>query len=165
MPEQLRAMEVLSQALRLEKEGLEFYLRAADQVVDERCEQTLRSLADDERRHIDMIQRQMQALRATGEHVALPNLEVQEIDLGRKIFPPDPNAVKERIGVDASLLHILHVALENEMRSYDLYREAAAQAADEDARRMYTWLASAELTHFNLLMSNYEAVSAGASWV
>ena len=50
------------------------------------------------------------------------------------------------------------LALENEIKSYDLYRNAADETDDAAGKQMYTWLASAERSHFNMLMSNYEAL-------
>jgi len=47
MNSQQQALQVLSQALQLEKDGEAFYLEAAKQVKDERCQRTFRSLADD----------------------------------------------------------------------------------------------------------------------
>jgi len=132
------ALKALAQALKLEEEGLQFYLRAADEVVDERCEETLRSLADDERKHIDMIQRQVEALEDQGRYVRIPDIEVESIDLNKRIFPPTREAVLERVDVDSNLLHVLHVAPDNEMRSYDLYRQAARETDDEAAAEMYT---------------------------
>ncbi|MBC7257118.1 MAG: hypothetical protein H5T66_13550, partial [Chloroflexi bacterium] len=44
-----KALTALSQALKLEREGRAFYLKAAEEVRDERCRKTFLSLADDER--------------------------------------------------------------------------------------------------------------------
>ena len=51
------------------------------------------------------------------------------------------------------------MALENEIKSYDLYVKAAQETVEAAGKQMYQWLASAERTHFNLLMSNYDAMS------
>lgn len=161
MSDRGEALAALSQALRLEQEGRAFYLQAADRVLDERGERTLRALADDEQRHEQMIVRQLHALEGGETYVLLPDLEVPAIDLDRRVFAPE----RREIDVDSDVMQILHVALDNEIRSYDLYRAAAQRTADEAGAQMYRWLASAELTHANLLMMNYEAISNGGSWV
>ena len=68
------------------------------------------------------------------------------------------------MGANPNELDALHVALENEVKSYDLYRTAAAETSDAAGKAMYEWLASAEMTHFNLLMSNYEAIVPRGGW-
>jgi rubrerythrin len=165
MAAQTQSLTALSQALRLEQEGRAFYLNAAKQAPDERCEKTLLALADDERLHAEMVQRQLHSLEGEGQYVLLPGVDVTPIDLGRSLFPPDAAAARSKLASNATVLDILHVALENEIASYDLYRHAAQGTEDEIGRQMYTWLASAELTHFNLLMANYEALSTGGTWL
>lgn len=159
------ALRVLSQALQLEKDGQTFYLQAAEKVQDERCQRTFRSLADDERLHQEMIERQLHAIEGEGNYVLLPDVTVERIDLSERLFPPSGEEMQAKIERAYDELSALQVALENEIKSYDLYRHAAVATADEAGRQMYTWLASAERTHFNMLMANYEAISSEASWV
>ncbi len=159
------ALQALSQALRLEEEGLAFYTQAAKRVADEAAEKMLLSLADDERRHREMVQRQIHALEGEGSYVLLPDASAPVIDLERQIFPPQREAADARLGVDPGELDILHVALDNEVRSYDLYRQAAQEEDDLAGQEMYRFLAGAELTHFNLLMANYESISQAGGWV
>ena len=165
MTSQDQALRVLSQALQLEKDGQAFYLQAAEKVQDERCKRTFRSLADDERLHQEMIQRQLHAVEGEGNYVLLPDVTVARIDLGERLFPPSGEEMQAKLARAFDELSALQVALENEIKSYDLYRHAAAETADAAGQQMYGWLASAERTHFNMLMANYEAISSEASWV
>ena len=159
------ALTALSQALKLEKEGHAFYLQAAEETLDEKGRHTFLSLAADEERHAEMVQRQLHEIEGGGSYVLLPDLDVPDIDLDAKIFPPERTQVEARIGRNPNVLEALHVALENEIRSYDLYRQAAKETASEAGRQMYRWLAGAEMTHFNLLMSNYESLVSLGGWV
>lgn len=165
MTDNRKAVEILSQALKLEQEGREFYLKAAEETLNEKGRAMFLSLADDERMHAEMVLRQLHSLEGGGSYVLLPVLSVRPIDLEAKIFPPERAEIEKRIGLDPNELDALHVALENEMRSYDLYRAAAKATEDEAGRRLYEWLTNAELTHFNLLMNNYEALVALGGWV
>lgn len=158
-------LDVLSQALKLEQQGREFYLKAAEETLDEKGKKMFLSLADDERLHLEIIQRQLHALEGEGKFVLLPNLSVPDIDLGVKLFPPERSKIQERVGVNPGEIDALHVALDNEIKSYDLYRAAAQRIQDQAGKAMYQWLASAEMTHFNLLMTNYEAIVRGSGWV
>ncbi len=160
-----QALSALSRALKLEQEGRAFYLKAAEETLDAKCEETLRSLADDERLHAEMIQRQLHEIEGGGAYVLLPDLQVEAVDVGQKLFPPEREAIREKIDVDSNILDILHVALENEIKSYDLYCENVSETDDSAGKQMYTWLAQAEMTHFNLLMTNYQSIVSGGGWV
>lgn len=165
MADSKKALEVLSQALRLEQEGRAFYLQAAEGTLSEKARATFLSLAGDEELHAEMILRQLHSIEGGGSYVLLPDLTAREIDLGAKLFPPNRRDAEKKVGANPNELDALHVALENEIRSYDLYRAAAKQSDDPAGRRMYEWLTEAELTHFNLLMNNYEALVALGGWV
>jgi rubrerythrin len=158
-------LTALSQALKLEQEGRAFYLKAAEETLDDKGKGMFLSLAADEERHAEMVQRQLREIEGGGSYVLLPNLDVPDIDLDAKLFPPERRQVEARIGRNPNELDALHVALENEIRSYDLYRAAAQETESEAGQQMYRWLAGAEMTHFNLLMSNYESLVSMGGWV
>ncbi len=159
------ALQVLSQALQLEKDGRAFYLQAAERMHDERCQRTFRALADDERIHEEMILRQLHAVEGEGHYVLLPDLQVQRIDLEERLFPPSGPELNAKLQRTYDELSALQMALEIEIKSFDLYRQAAARESDEAARQMYLWLAAAEHTHFDMLMANYETLSSESAWV
>lgn len=165
MTETSATLKVLSQALGLEQEGRAFYLGAAESTPNEKGKAMFLSLADDEKAHLEMIQRQLHAVEGDGSYVLLPDLDVPEIDLEAKLFPPDHEEARSRIGANANALDALHVALEIEIRAHELYRNAAQETVDESGKRMYVWLADAEMTHFNLLMTSYESFVATGGWV
>jgi len=157
------ALQVLSQALKLEQEGQAFYNQAAESTLDAKGKAMFGSLADDEALHAEMIQRQLHALEGDGKYALLPDFDAPAIDLGAKLFAPEK--VEAKAGVSASDVDALHVALENEIKSYELYAEAAKASDDPNAKQLYGWLASAETTHFNLLMSNYESLVSLGGWI
>lgn len=154
----------LSEALKLEQDGYAFYIKAAGKVKDETCKETLLSLAEDEKVHEAMIARQLQALESEGGFVVIPGVAAGEIDLSAQLFPPDPVAIEGKVADMASELDAILMALEVESTSYDHYRKACMATEDVEGQNMFRWLAGAELTHFNILMSNYEAINQRATW-
>ena len=160
-----KALNALSQALKLEQQGRDFYLKAAEETVDEKGKALFLSLADDEVKHADMVQRQLHALEGDGAYVLLPNLKAKPIDAGAALFPPERAKVEGKVGVNPSEVDALHVAIGNEIQSFNLYKQAAQETTDQAGRQMYTWLAQAEMGHFNLLMSNYESLVSMGGWV
>lgn len=158
-----KALEILTQALELERQGQEFYSEAAQETFDKEGRAMFASLADDEEKHAAMIERQMRTVQELGQYETLPDIEAPDIDLEAKLFPPERAAREAEIGEEPSVLDALHFALEIEMRTHTLYTKAAKETEDEAGRTMYMWLADAEMTHFNLLMTDYESQAGYAS--
>ncbi len=160
-----KAQEVLTQALELERRGQAFYHQAAQETFNEKGRAMFASLADDEERHGAMIERQMRAIQELGQYETLPSIKAPDIDLGEKLFPPEREARQAELGDEPSVLDALHFALDIEMRAHKLYTDAAKATEDEGGRTLYMWLADAEMTHFNLLMANYESQVNMGGWV
>ncbi len=160
-----QALAALGRALKLEQDGYAFYIQAAARVQDPTCKRTMLSLAEDEKLHEAMIARQLEAMSEEGDFVGLPNIEPVHADLSQAILPPSAEQVAQRVNEHGSELDALLLAMEIEVRSYDLYRRAALETESPAGREMYQWLAAAEMTHFNLLMTNYEALNAPSTWV
>ena len=165
MATEVRAvLRALGQALGLEQRGQRFYWEAAERTSDPKGAETFRSLAEDEVLHADVIQRQIDSLEK-GEGWKLPKGIVGGYaDLGKPLFPKGKADLEKAVRPDASDLEALLFALKIENDSFDLYAGQAQAATDPKAKEVYEYLAGAERTHFNLLMTNYEHLSTVGSW-
>ena len=159
------ALQALEQALALEKRGQAFYTEAAARTVDPKGKEMFGSLADDEVMHAEVIQRQVDAL-AKGKGWVLPDgVDQVEADLNSPLFPKGKVAFEEAIRPDASDVDALLFALKLENDAFSLYAGLAKGTEDPVAKQLYEYLASAERTHFNLVMLNYESLSSAGSFV
>lgn len=159
-----KAQEVLTQALELERRGRVFYRQAAQETFNEKGRDIFTSLADDEEKHAAMIERQMRAIQELGQYETLPDIKVPDIDLDERLFPPEREAREAELGSDPNVHDALHFALDIEMRAHAFYADAASGTEDEAGRTLYMWLADAEMTHFNLVMANYESQVNMGGW-
>lgn len=64
-----------------------------------------------------------------------------------------------------SEIDALRLAIEKERGAYQYYSEAAERATSEASRKMFTWLASEERGHLELLENQCAAVEKGESWL
>jgi len=158
------AVVALQKAYKLERDGQEFYTQAAERTVDPKGAEMFRSLADDEVLHAQIIQRQMDSLAEGQGWASAADLDVGDVDLDAPLFPEGKVALDKAIRPDASDLDALLFALKIENDSFSLYVEQAKSATDANAKRMYEYLVGAERTHFDLLMTNYEAISSMGGW-
>lgn len=159
------ALAVLQQALELEQRGHEFYTQAADRTVDPKGKAMLLSLAGDETLHEKVIQRQIDALTEGEGWIVPADLPEVDADLSTPLFPAGKVELEKAIRPDASDLDALLFALKIENDSFVLYAEQAKKVTAPNAKRLYAYLADAERTHFNLLMTNYESINSNTGWV
>lgn len=162
--ERTEALGALRQAMRLEAEGREFYLKAAETTQDEKGRETFRTLAEDEENHLHLVQRQYDALRSDGQWVHLPEVRETQIDLGKPLFPKEREALERGAAAKSSDLDALLFGLDIETRSYELYRKAALETPAALGRAMYGFLAEEEQSHFDILMMRYEYLSGPVGW-
>lgn len=158
------ALKALEQAMQLERDGRAFYLQAAERTSDRRGREMYLSLADDEKLHLQLLERQYHAVKANQGWQALP--EIWDIDTGwdEPLFPKDKTLFEKAVHPEASDLDALIFALQIEHKSFELYRQWAQKSSEPAAKAMYKWLACAERGHFNQLMLNYESLLNSGYW-
>ncbi len=149
--------EVLKRAMRLEQDGREFYLRAAQLSEDEEIRQMFRKLADDELSHYNYLQREYAEILCSNRWCEIPDLEdVEPIDVKEPIFPLDKD-LSETLPDDASLEDTLLFALTAEDATVELYQESAEKVEDPNAKALFSNLAAVEMRHFSTVLQRYES--------
>jgi len=140
--------ELLTQALQLERDGKDFYLRAARLAPN--AAEMFERLAADEEQHYATLQRIMQAPDKLAD--LLPSPTVPPLDVADPIFPRGVNPL-DLLPPEPTVNDALVFGMSSEMKSVRLYREAARQAEPESAvYRLLVQLITAEVGHFNTLM-------------
>jgi rubrerythrin len=166
MQAQDAALNALKQATEIEKEGLEFYTKAAERTTDRAGQEVFRSLAQDEELHLRIVSQQYRVLSESGEWAPSDELAEADVNLDKPLlFPADWEGLQQTIRPDASDRQALLFALEIEHRNWDLYRKAAQETENTQGKEMYRRLASAEQNHFNLVMLNYEHLTTLGHWL
>lgn len=165
MAKKSAAVEALRQAISLEQQGHKLYLDAAERTADPQGREMFRSLADDEVKHLRAVRRQYESLVEGKDWVSVVESPEKPIDSEKPLLPPDKETLEKTISADASDIEALHFALEFENNAYDLYRREAETVTDPAGKAMYEWLTEQELSHFNLLMLNYEHLANSGHWL
>jgi len=158
------ALAILKQAMGIEQEGRQFYLKAAQTTQDEKGQEMFSTLADDEQKHYDLIKQQHSALTSEGRWMGSPELKPVEIDLSKPLFPKGRETPKKAATVKSSDWDALLFGLDIETKSYDLYRRAALEVDDSLGKQMFEFLAGQEQSHFNVLMMRYDFLFGPVSW-
>ena len=150
-------IQVLTQAMKLEQAGRDFYRQAAERSQDSETAEMFRTLAEDETHHYGYIERQYKALKAGDSWKSVPELDsIKSIDAQAPIFPKGV-AAREQLPDNATDEDALLFALGAEVKSFELYSQSAKDIGNPEAKNMFQRLAGAERGHFDLLMTRYES--------
>jgi len=154
------ALVALDVAIQTEKDGREFYLRAAERSSDKGGKVLFVSLADDELEHLRVLESQREALVSEGQW--LPPSKLQEgttpdIAEGAPLFSPERLA--GNISAYTSDLSALRLAFLIEKDAVAFYTRAAAETEDRHGKEMYRRLANMEAEHQRILEEEYNALA------
>jgi len=146
--------EVAESAINYELEGRKILSDAEEKAVDPLSKATFRFLADQELRHIEAIKSFAQSLSGEGafdQELLLPATREYARDQIKGLFAEFKSRFEETSGRDEERQSIYKVALDMEHCGHDFYHAAAEQAADETAKKLYSFLAEEESRHFELI--------------
>ncbi len=158
------AMSILEQAMELEQEGSQFYLKVAQTTQDKKGQETFTALADDEQKHYNLIKRQHTALTGEGNWVSSSEIKPVDIDLDKPLFPKGREALEKAVTTRSNDWDALLFGLDIEIKSYDLYRRAALEIGEPLGKQMFEFLAGQERGHFDILMMRYDVLFGPVGW-
>jgi len=161
--EQASAIEVLKLAVQMEKDGKEFYRKASRKSSNKLAKELFRQLANEEDDHRKKFVEIYGALRK-GQN--WPDVE-PAFEKGRRLkslFAEAAKALDSKFEVAESEFKAIKMAMDMEIRSYDLYRLRSKESNLPVEKRFYEALASEERGHHLVLLDSYEYFSDPAGW-
>ncbi len=156
MGEQLS--EAIERAMKLELDGIEFYTDAARKCSGLPGKRMFESFAADERRHLRIIQDLSKGLGVDVDQLPMPRDEI------RTIFSSASETLADDLRATAQEKDAIRIAMGMETQSFELYKEAAAEATEESARKLFERLAREENQHYEMLENSLEYLSSNEEW-
>lgn len=143
-------MDVLKQAIILERRGFEFYKKVADQAKEPQVQSFFNDLAKEEVMHIKLLSDQFKAYSSTG-HFEVDLFDArEESQISSQVLD---KSMKEKISAASFEASAISAAIAMEQRAVDLYLKQARTAEDPEEKKVYSWLASFEREHLNSLIA------------
>lgn len=159
MDERLRSLIEL--AIQMEKDGINFYEGLSEKVPYESAKKMILSFADDERRHLKILNEIFSSMTSVDiERYLAENPPKEKI---KTVF----DEVQGNIDVVTlqDELSSLKIALDMEEKSYKLYDEALSIEEDEDLKKLWKRLADEERKHYDIFWNTYDFISNPEEWV
>jgi rubrerythrin len=161
--EQARTIEVLQLAVRMEVEGKEFYQQASQKSSNKLAKDLFQHLANEEEIHRKKFEKIYDALKK-GQN--WPDVEPPS-EKGRRLkslFSEATKALGSKITVAESELEAIKIAMDMEIKSYNLYHSRSEESTLPVEKRFYDTLAGEERGHHLALVDSYDYLSDPAGW-
>lgn len=142
-------LDILKQAILLEKRGQSFYQNVADQTQSPAVKTFFDMMANEEAGHIQILSDQYKAFKDTGRFVA-HSLEDQHSQVAASgVLTQD---IKSQISAAGFESAAISAAMNMEQKAIDVYSGRAKSAEDAEEIKLYQWLADWEQTHLDMLV-------------
>ncbi len=162
--EQSRTIEVLQLAVRMEAEGKEFYQKASQKSSNKLAKELFQHLANEEDVHRKKFEEIYEALKR-GQNWPDVGPPSEKKGKGLKsLFTEATKALGSKIKVAESELEAIKIAMDMEIKSYDLYHSRSEESTLPVEKRFYETLAGEEREHHLALLDSYEYLSDPTGW-
>jgi rubrerythrin len=161
--EQARTIKVLQLAVQMEADGKEFYQKASRKSSNKLAKELFHQLANEEDVHRKKFVEIYKALKR-GQNwpdVGSPSAKGGKI---KSLFAEATKALGSKFKVAESELEAIKIAMDMEVRSYNLYHSRSKETTLPVEKRFYETLAGEERGHHLALLDSYEYLSDPAGW-
>jgi rubrerythrin len=161
--EDAKTMEVLQLAVRMEIDGKEFYKKASRKSSNKLAKELFQRLANEEDVHRRKFEEIYKALKR-GQNwpdVEPPSERGEEI---KSLFAEATKALGSNFKAAESEFEAIKIAMDMEVRSYNLYYSRSKESTLPVEKRFYQILAGEERGHHLALLDSYEYLSDPTGW-
>ena len=143
------SLNILKQAILLEKRGFAFYQKVAEQAEDASVKSFFDSMAQEEIEHIKVLSTQYKAYKAEGAFKAGAFDSENKSEFVSYVLN---EKVREKISAAGFEASAISAAIAMEQRAVEVYSKQADVATDPEEKKLYAWLSAWEREHLNALM-------------
>ena len=149
--------KAIDTAVKMETDAMKFYHEAAQKTIHPFAKRMFQGFVRDEDRHLKMLRDILSGmdLKIISLH---PKAEI------RTAFSDLKEQMMERISASTDEIGAVQVALDFETKGFEFYKKAAAEAADEREKALFSALAGEEQEHYSILQNTYSFLKDTGNW-
>jgi rubrerythrin len=146
--EQNSTLEILKQAILLEKRGKVFYTNAAENSKDPDVKKIFEIMASEEDEHVKFLSEQFHLYRSQGKFDFTAPPEAGFTDVADEVIT---KSISDKVSAVSFEATAISMAIDMENRAIAAYSKRAGSATDPDEKAFYLWLADWERGHHKIL--------------
>lgn len=149
------SLDILKQAILLERRGKAFYQKVAEKTESKSVRDVFETMAAEEQNHIDILSQQFKAYGKEKKFIPGNYNDSDGSRVALNVLTPE---IKEKISAAGFEAAAISAAISMEEHAVKLYSESAETTSDPEAKALYEWLARWEREHLGLLLDIDKAV-------
>jgi len=143
-----RTVEILKNAILLEKRGKAFYHKVAEQASGQAVRTFFETMADEEIKHVKILADQYKAYQENRQFNPGNYSEKHGEEMASNVITTE---FKKEISAADYEAAAISAAMSMEKNAINLYEDRAAEASDPNEKALYKWLAEWETQHLHFL--------------
>lgn len=144
-------------AVRMETDAIHFYREAADKTLNPVGKKMFLTIAEDEKKHLEMISLFLKGLDFTAS-------ELQPMARIKTVFEDLKETMMQRVEAAADELEAFRIAMDMESEGKAFYEKAASAAATDKERMLFTKLFGEEEQHYAIFANTYSFMKDTGNW-
>ncbi len=143
-----RTVEILKNAILLEKRGKAFYQQVAQETSGKAVRAFFEMMADEEVKHVRILADQYKAYQENQQFDPGDYSEEHGAEMASKVITAE---FRKEISAADYEAAAISAAMSMEKNAINLYENRAAEASDPNEKALYKWLARWETQHLHFL--------------
>ena len=150
-------MNALEMAMKMEKDAISFYTEAEGKTKYPAGKKMFHSVAEDEKRHLEMISQIIKGLQ-------ISHKDVSPLKTVKSVFESMKDQMMKKIEVTEDELEAFKIAMQMEKEGMEFYKKTLAVSKKEKERALLERLIREEQQHYDLFANTYEFLSDTGNW-
>jgi len=150
-------MNAIEIAVKMETDAIKFYKEASGKTENSVGKKMFLTVAEDEKRHLDMLSSMFKGLNVTIEDFSpMKNIKT--------VFETMKDEMMQRVEATTDELEAFRIAMKMEKEGIEFYKKAAAGTKNEKEKILFEKLMKEEQQHYDMFANTHFFLSDTGNW-
>lgn len=150
-------MNAIQIAIKMEKDAIEFYSEASEKAKHLVGKKMFLSIAEDEKRHLEMLSQILKEMNVTIK-------DVNPMNNMKTVFETLKDKMQEKIQATKDELDAFSIAMHMEKEGIAFYKKAGSEAKTDKEKALFERLVKEEQQHYDIFSNTYNFLTDTGNW-
>ncbi len=150
-------MNAIQIAIQMEKDAIKFYNEASEKAKHLVGKKMFLSIAEDEKRHLEMLSQIFKEMDVTIK-------DVNPMNNMKTVFETLKDKMQKKIEATKDELDAFSIAMHMEKEGIEFYKKAGSEAKTEKEKALFERLVKEEQQHYDIFSNTYNFLTDTGNW-